>query len=105
MCLLLSFRLIHALQDEDIHLLGSFYLTWLCDDLLSRAWRAAILFVDKLINHLCGSALIKQVLDLLSSGCGSRLFYRWKETHLGVFVLGSLRSYFLDLREDQPLLS
>jgi hypothetical protein len=102
---LLSLRQIHALQDEDIRFLGRFNLTRLCDDLLSRAWRAPILFIDKLINHLSRSALIQEVLNLLTRGIRRHLFYRWKETHLGVFVLGGLRDYFVDLREDQALLS
>ena len=101
---LLSLRQIYALQDEDIRFLGSFDLTRLCNDLLSRARRAPILFIDKLINHLGGCALIQEVLDLLTAG-GSHLFDRWKKTHLGVFVLGGLRDYFVDLREDQALLS
>jgi hypothetical protein len=101
---LLSLRQIHALQDKHIRFLGSFDLARLGNDLLSSAWRAPILFINKLINHLGGSALIQEVLDLLTGGSGSCLFDRWKETHLGVFVLGGLRDYFVDLREDQALL-
>ena len=108
-CLLSPFRQINALQDEDISFLGSFDLTRLCDDLLSRAWRAHILLVggDKLIDHLSRSALVQQVLNLLSRcSIGTRFFYRWKETtNLGVFVLGGLRNSFFDLREYQDLFS
>ena len=102
---LFSIRQINALQDENISFLGSFDLTWLCNDLLPRAWRPPILFIDKLINHLSGSALVQEVLDLLTGGGGTRLFDTWKDAHLGVFVLGGLRSNFLDLRQDQALLS
>jgi hypothetical protein len=102
---LLSFRQINALQDEHIRFFGSFDLTRLCNDLLSHAWRAQIFFIDKLINHLSWSALVQQVLNLLSGGIRSSLFYRWKETHLGFLVLGGLRNYFLDLRQYQALLS
>ena len=84
--------------------MGSFDLTRLSDDLLSCAWRAPILFINELINHLSGSALIQEVLDLLTGGGGGSLFDRREETHLGVFVLGGLRDYFVDLREDQALL-
>lgn len=76
--------------------MGSFDLARLCDDLLSRAWRAPILFINELINHLSGSALIQEVLDLLTGGGGGRLFDRREETHLRVFVLGGLRDYFVD---------
>ena len=84
--------------------MGSFDLTRLCNDLLSRAWRAPILFINELINHLSGSSLIQEVLNLLTGSGGGRLFDRREETHLGVFVLGGLRDNFFDLREDQALL-